>query len=127
MKLCILGGGLTGLSLAKSLVKKGLSIGLILCVSFIKVSISDTLDLSAFNDKLEQANGLDSIVAGSPEAVFLESLNSISSGLSGKKLTPEEIENALTLIESTDLIEEGFQRKHRLNSKRIFSLVQIYL
>ena len=26
MKLCIIGGGLTGLSLAKSLVKKGLSI-----------------------------------------------------------------------------------------------------
>ena len=30
MKLCILGGGLTGLSLAKSLVKKGLSIDIFL-------------------------------------------------------------------------------------------------
>ena len=30
MKLCILGGGLTGLSLAKSLIKKGLSIDIFL-------------------------------------------------------------------------------------------------
>ena len=36
MKLCILGGGLTGLSLAKSLVKKGLSIDIFLLPTFIR-------------------------------------------------------------------------------------------
>lgn len=74
-------------------------------------SRSETVDLSNFNEKLEQANNLDGIAAGSPEAVLLESLNEISSGLSGKELTPEEIETALTLIDSTDLIEEAFPKE----------------
>ena len=52
--------------------------------------------------------------------MFLESLNSISSGLSGKKLTPEEIENALTLIESTDLIEEGFPKEASIKFEENF-------
>lgn len=77
----------------------------------VSPSRSETVDLSNFNEKLEQANNLDGIAAGSPEAVLLESLNEISSGLSGKELTPEEIETALTLIDSTDLIEEALPKE----------------
>lgn len=77
----------------------------------VSPSRSETVDLSKFNEKLEQANNLDGIAAGSPEAVLLESLNEISSGLSGKELTPEEIETALTLIDSTDLIEEALPKE----------------
>jgi hypothetical protein len=86
---------------------------LLLTMSCILVSPSrsETVDLSNFNEKLEQANNLDGIAAGSPEAVLLESLNEISSGLSGKELTPEEIETALTLIDSTDLIEEALPKE----------------
>lgn len=86
---------------------------LLLTLSCILVSPSrsETVDLSNFNEKLEQANNLDGIAAGSPEAVLLESLNEISSGLSGKELTPEEIETALTLIDSTDLIEEALPKE----------------
>lgn len=77
----------------------------------VSPSRSETVDLSNFNEKLEQANNLDGIAAGSPEAFLLESLNEISSGLSGKELTPEEIETALTLIDSTDLIEEALPKE----------------
>ena len=91
--------------------KKGILLGLIFSIASITASHSNTLDLSAFNEKLEQANNLDGIVSGSPEALLLESLNDISSGLSGKTLTPKEIENALTLIDSTDLIEELFPKE----------------
>ena len=102
------------------MIKKGLFFGLIFSVLFINVSNSDTLDLSAFNKKLTQANDLNSIIPGSPEAVFLESLNNISSGILGKNLTPREIENALTLIDSTDLIEEGFPKEASIKFEENF-------
>jgi len=50
MKLCILGGGLTGLSLAKSLVKKGLSIDIFLNKKKSDFNRSRTIGIS--NDNL---------------------------------------------------------------------------
>ena len=50
MKLCILGSGLTGLSLAKSLVKKGLSIDIFLSKKNSDVNRSRTIGMS--NDNL---------------------------------------------------------------------------
>ena len=50
MKLCILGGGLTGLSLAKSLVKKGLSVDIFLSKKNLDFNMSRTIGIS--NDNL---------------------------------------------------------------------------
>ena len=50
MKLCILGGGLTGLSLAKSLVKKGLSVDIFLSKKNLDLNKSRTIGIS--NDNL---------------------------------------------------------------------------
>ena len=50
MKLCILGGGLTGLSLAKSLVKKGLSVDIFLSKKNLDFDSSRTIGIS--NDNL---------------------------------------------------------------------------
>lgn len=101
-------------------INKGIFLGLLFSISSITATNSDTLDLSAFNEKLEQANNLDGIVPGSPESLLLESLNNISSSLSGKTLTPREIENALTLIDSTDLIEERFPKEANINFEENF-------
>ena len=49
MKLCILGGGLTGLSLAKSLVKKGLSIDIFLNKKKSDFNRSRTIGISNDN------------------------------------------------------------------------------
>ena len=54
MKLCILGGGLTGLSLAKSLVKKGLSIDIFLGKKKSDFNRSRTIGIS--NDNLMYFN-----------------------------------------------------------------------
>ena len=54
MKLCILGGGLTGLSLAKSLVKKGLSIDIFLNKKKSDLDRSRTIGIS--NDNLMYFN-----------------------------------------------------------------------
>ena len=54
MKLCILGGGLTGLSLAKSLVKKGLSIDIFLNKKKADFNRSRTIGIS--NDNLMYFN-----------------------------------------------------------------------
>ena len=53
MKLCILGGGLTGLSLAKSLVKKGLSVDIFLNKKNL-ILTSRTIGIS--NDNLTYFN-----------------------------------------------------------------------
>ena len=50
MKICILGGGLTGLSLAKSLVKKGLSVDIFLSKKNLDFDSSRTIGIS--NDNL---------------------------------------------------------------------------
>lgn len=67
---------------------------------------SETIDLRQFEEKLSQANGLENIVPGSPEAMLLESLNTIADAVVGKSLGPQEISDALTLLDSTDIIEE---------------------
>ena len=54
MKLCILGGGLTGLSLAKSLVKKGLSIDIFFSKKKSDFNRSRTIGIS--NDNLTYFN-----------------------------------------------------------------------
>ena len=54
MKLCILGGGLTGLSLAKSLTKKGLSIDIFLNKKKTDFNRSRTIGIS--NDNLMYFN-----------------------------------------------------------------------
>ncbi len=54
MKLCILGGGLTGLSLAKSLVKKGLSVDIFLNKKNSDLNKSRTIGIS--NDNLTYFN-----------------------------------------------------------------------
>ena len=101
-------------------IKKGILLGLIFSTSSVTAPYCNTLDLSAFNEKLEQANNLDGIVSGSPEALLLESLNDISSSLSGKSLTTKEIENALTVIDSTDLIEELFPKEANIKFEENF-------
>ena len=50
MKLCILGGGLTGLSLAKSMIKKGLSVDIFLSKKSLDFNRSRTIGIS--NDNL---------------------------------------------------------------------------
>lgn len=101
-------------------IKKGIFLGLIFSISSVTASYCNTLDLTAFNEKLEQANNIDGIVSGSPEALLLESLNDISSSLSGKTLTTKEIENALTVIDSTDLIEELFPKEANIKFEENF-------
>ena len=54
MKLCILGGGLTGLSLAKSLVKKGLSIDIFFNKKKLDFNENRTIGIS--NDNLKYFN-----------------------------------------------------------------------
>ena len=49
MKLCILGGGLTGLSLAKSLVKKGLPVDIFLSKKNLDFNRSRTIGISSDN------------------------------------------------------------------------------
>jgi len=93
------------------MIKQAVFLGLTISCILASPIRSETVDLSNFSEKLEQANNLDGIVSGSPEAFLLESLNEISSGLSRKELTLEEIETALTLIESTDLIEEALPKE----------------
>jgi hypothetical protein len=93
------------------MIKQAVFLGLTISCILVSPTRSETVDLSNFSEKLEQANNLDGIVPGSPEAFLLESLNEISSGLSRKELTLEEIETALTLIDSTDLIEEALPKE----------------
>ena len=91
--------------------RKSLTIGILGCVLFANGIAADTLDLRNFSDKLKEANELEGIAKGSPEASMLESLNEISQSLQDKELSPEDIDAALTLLESTDLIEESFPKE----------------
>ena len=91
--------------------RKSLTIGILGCVLFANGIAADTLDLRNFSDKLKEANALEGIAKGSPEASMLESLNEISQSLQDKELSPEDIDAALTLLESTDLIEESFPKE----------------
>jgi len=81
----------------------------------IGAPLSETLDLSKFNDKMERANSIDSIQSDSPESFLLESLNSLSEKLNNADLSKEEINEALTILDSTDLIEELFPKEVNIN------------
>ena len=91
--------------------RKSLTIATLGCVLFANGIVADTLDLRNFSEKLKKANELEGITKGSPEASMLESLNEISQSLQDKELSPKDIEAALTLLESTDLIEESFPKE----------------
>jgi len=77
----------------------------------IDTSLSETLDLSKFNDKMDIVNSIDSIKSDTPEYFLLESLNSISEKLNNTDLSKKEINEALTIMDSTDLIEELFPKQ----------------
>ncbi len=77
----------------------------------IDTSLSETLDLSKFNDKMDIVNSIDSIKSDTPEYFLLESLNSISEKLNNTDLSKKEINEALTILVSTDLIEELFPKQ----------------
>ena len=77
----------------------------------IDTSLSETLDLSKFNDKMDIVNSIDSIKSDTPEYFLLESLNSISEKLNNTDLSKKEINEALTILDSTDLIEELFPKQ----------------
>lgn len=77
----------------------------------IDTSLSETLDLSKFNDKMDILNSIDSIKSDTPEYFLLKSLNSISEKLKNTDLSKKEINEALTILDSTDLIEELFPKE----------------
>ena len=87
--------------------KSKLSIGiLIFCLAVPIGTFAKTLNLRDFKEKLGKANELDGILANSPEGKLLQSLNDIADSIGGKKPSVQQIDNTLTLVNSTDLIEE---------------------
>ena len=71
---------------------------------------ANELNLSEFEKNLENANKIDNIKAGSPEGILLESLNEIAETIRDKQLSIKELEATLTLLDSTDLIEESLPK-----------------
>ena len=71
---------------------------------------ADELNLSEFEKNLENANKIDNIKVGSPEGILLESLNEIAETIRDKQLSIKELEATLTLLDSTDLIEESLPK-----------------
>lgn len=87
--------------------KSKLSIGiLILCLAVPIGTSAKTLNLKDFEEKLGKANELEGILANSPEEKLLQSLNDIANSIGSNKPSVQQIDNALTLVNSTDLIEE---------------------
>ena len=72
---------------------------------------ANNLDLKTFEAKLEEANNLSGISANSPEATLLKTLNEISENISGRKISGDELDKLISLVESTDLIEEAFPKQ----------------
>ncbi|MBL54761.1 MAG: hypothetical protein CMN53_00915 [SAR116 cluster bacterium] len=83
-----------------------LTIGIILSVPLS----ANELNLSEFEKNLENANKIDNIKVGSPEGILLESLNEIAETIRDKQLSIKELEATLTLLDSTDLIEESLPK-----------------
>ena len=85
-----------------------------ICVLFFLISSSsfgNSLDLKTFEAKLVEANNLGGIEANSPEAILLDTLNKISENISDRNISREELDKLITLVESTDLIEETFPKQ----------------
>lgn len=91
--------------------KNNIFLGCFIIFLSIDTSLSETLDLSKFNDKMDILNSIDSIKSDTPEYFLLESLNSISEKLNNTDLSKKEINEALTILDSTDLIEELFPKE----------------
>jgi len=87
--------------------KSKLSIGiLIFCLAVPSGTSAKTLNLTDFEEKLVKANELKGILANSPEEKLLQSLNDIANSIGSNKPSLRQIDNTLTLLNSTDLIEE---------------------
>ena len=87
--------------------KNKLRIGiLIFCLAVPVGTSAETLNLKDFEEKLGKANELEGILANSPEEKLLQSLNDIANSIGGNKPSVQQIDDALTLVNSTDLIEE---------------------
>jgi hypothetical protein len=87
--------------------KNKLSVGLLIfCLAVPLGTSAKTLNLRDFEEKLRKANELEGILANSPEGKLLKSLNNIADSIDGDKPNVKHFDNALTLVNSTDLIEE---------------------
>ena len=87
--------------------KNKLSVGLLIfCLAVPLGTSAKTLNLRDFEEKLRKANELEGILANSPEGKLLKSLNNIADSIDGDKPNVKNVDNALTLVNSTDLIEE---------------------
>lgn len=81
-------------------------LGLTICIILSVPLSANELNLSEFEKNLENAHNINNIKAGSPEGILLESLNEIAETIRDKQLSIKELEATLTLLDSTDLIEE---------------------
>ena len=87
--------------------KNKLSVGLLIfCLAVPLGTSAETLNLRDFEEKLRKANELEGILANSPEGKLLKSLNNIADSIDGNKPNVQQVDNTLTLVNSTDLIEE---------------------
>ena len=87
--------------------KNRLSVGFLICCLAVPFGTSaKTLNLSDFEEKLGKANELEGILLNSPEGKLLKSLNDIADSIDGNKPNVQQVDNTLTLVNSTDLIEE---------------------
>ena len=91
-----------------------------LCFAYSDQILATELNLSDFESHLSTANQLEGIPRGSPEGVLLESLNEIAETVRSEDLTITEVDAALTLLNSTDLIEEMLPRETNINFPQDF-------
>ena len=101
--------------------KSKLSIGvLIFCLVAPSGTSAKTLNLTDFEEKLVKANELKGILANSPEEKLLQSLNDIANGIGSNKPSLRQIDNTLTLLNSTDLIEELLPKEVSISFEKGF-------
>ena len=99
---------------------KKLLLAFLLCLIYSDKIFATELNLSDFETHLSTANQLENIPEGSPEGVLLESLNEIAETVRSEDLTITEVDAALTLLNSTDLIEEMLPRETNINFPQEF-------
>lgn len=91
------------------MIRSTINLFLILVFLFFPFSLL-AIDLQNFKKNLEKVNNLDGILKNTPEAIFLDTLNSIYKEIDRKKLSKSELDNAIILLGSLDLLEEIFPR-----------------
>ena len=84
------------------------------------ITFAETINLRDFEEKLERANKLEGIVANSPEGKLLKSLNTIAKSIDDNEPSAQQIDNALTLVNSTELIEELLPKDVRISFDKGF-------